>query len=117
MDDVRVSWAVGTADVSALGAGLGGRVEEGTAAVAVSPHALDGLLEDEFLLRCPRGSGDLQAVLLGFLDDYVDGGVLVAINLLWELGTLSGLRGWGWLCCLLRRRSSGCCCGAVRWLV
>lgn len=60
VDDVRVSWAVGTADVSAFGARLGGRVEEGAAAVAVSPHALDGLLEDELLLRRPRGLGDLR---------------------------------------------------------
>jgi hypothetical protein len=116
-DDVRVSWAVGTADVSALGAGLGGRIEEGTAAVAVSPYALDGLLVDEFLLRRPRRLGDLQAVLLGLLGDYVDGGVLVAVNLLWELAALTIVGGWGWLCCLLRRRSGGCYCGTVWWLV
>lgn len=96
--DIRVSWTVGTADVSALGARLGGRVEERSAAVAVSPHALDGLLEDELLLRRPRWLGDLQAVLVGLLDDDIDGG-LVTVNLLWELGALGG----GGL--------AGCCCG------
>lgn len=101
VEDVRVSWAVGTADVTAFGARLGGRVEERAAAVAVPPHALDGLLEDELLLRRPRGLGDLQAELLGLLGDYVDGCV-VAISLLWELGTISGgLDDCGWLCCLL----------------
>lgn len=86
--------------MSAFGAGLGGRVEQGAAAVAVSPHALDGLLEDELLLRRPRGLGDLQTILLRPLGDYVDGCV-VAINLLW-VGTLtSRLDDCGWLCSLL----------------
>lgn len=88
VNDIRVSGAIGTADVSALGAGLGGRVEESTAAVAVSPHALDGLLQDEILLRRSRGLRDLQAVLLGLLDNDVDSGVFVLIDLLREPGAL-----------------------------
>lgn len=126
MGDIRVSWAIGTADVSALGAGLGGRIEEGTAAVAVSPHALDGLLQDEVLLRRSGGFGDLQAVLLGLLGNDVDRGIFVLIDLLRERCFGAGVTSWdlaglsycGWLCCILGRRSTGCCCcGTVRRLV
>lgn len=89
--------------MAALGARLGGRVEERAAAVAVPPHALDGLLEDELLLRRPRWLGDLQAVLVLLLADDVDGR-LVAVNLLGELGAvgggLAGCRCCGGLCCL-----------------
>lgn len=98
-DDIRVSWAIGTTDVSALGAGLGRWVEEGTTAVAVSPHSLDGLLQDKILPRRPRGLRDLQTILL-LLDDNVDRGVFI-VNRLRGLATLTSLGGHRWLCCLL----------------
>ena len=85
-DDIRVSWAVGTTDVTTFGASLGRRVEQRATAVAVSPHALDGLLQNKILLRRPHRLRDLQTVLLGLLGDHVDGRVLVVIDLLREPG-------------------------------
>jgi hypothetical protein len=67
--------------MSAFGARLRRRVEQGAATMAVPPHALNRLLQDQILPRRPRRLRHLQAILLCFFDDHIDRGV-VAIDLL-----------------------------------
>ena len=79
--DIRVSRAICAADVSAFGASLCRRVEQCATAVAVPPHTLNRLPQNQILSLCSRRLRYLEAILLGLLNDHIDWGI-VAIDFL-----------------------------------